>query len=362
MTDNTTDKLRSALRQLPAPEPGTDLLQRVLRTREMGAQVFLPARRPLPWRPAVAAAVAALVVGGLLLWPSGTVVRDTTVVHADPLGELFRGTMLWPSAGGAQEVLGATPAPQYPLISSASLQPARLTGGTWSYSSTTTIDDILTEPSFIDGIRIRMSRATYDGRPAWSLNIARRFRQGPWGDYSDTTFIDAASLRPLYAVGYGYKHRTRIVQTFSSESGSQSIDITGPMRGHLEGVMTLPFPPTAVFTNSWSLSPFRVLLPAIPLARNWRGSMYQTGLFSKSGPGTLVQHAAPVDLRVVGRGSVTVPAGTFDCWRVEMESHIREPERWSIWVTRDRGWVVKVQLRWSDYITNEVLESYEPLP
>jgi hypothetical protein len=132
------------------------------------------------------------------------------------------------------------------------------------------------------------------------------------------------------------------------------------MKASLRGVMALPFPPNAVFTNDWSHLRFRVLLPAFPLTRGWRGSLYQTGLFSKSEPGTLVQRAVPLNLRVVGRQRVSVPAGTFDCWRVEMESHLGDTQRWTMWVSRDQGWTIKVQFRGSDYIVNEVLQSYEP--
>lgn len=70
--------------------------------------------------------------------------------------------------------------------------------------------------------------------------------------------------------------------------------------------------------------------------------------------------AVPLDLRVVGRDRVTVPAGTFDCWRLEIEIHLWGTERGRIWVSRDKGWVIKKQFRGSDYVVNTLLESYEP--
>jgi hypothetical protein len=58
---------------------------------------------------------------------------------------------------------------------------------------------------------------------------------------------------------------------------------------------------------------------------------------------------------------VTVPAGTFDCWRLEVEGYVWESERVQMWVSRDKGWLIKEQRRWSDYVVNRVLVSYAPL-
>lgn len=352
-------ELRAALRQLPAPEPSPDLLQRILRSRAMGRRITFPTRESTaPWRWIAAAAAVTVLIGGTwVVSLSLSKIGESRGTARDQLAEMLRGTMGWPSAGGEETPTGP-PQPKYPLILSDALDPSRLTEGIWTYQSTTTIDDIFTEAS--ERHRVRVSHTRYARRPAWMVNTAKETEYG-WSDYPDTAYVDAASLRPQYAVAYlGNERRTRIVQTFWSDSGSQSIEITGRMKTSLRGVMALPFPPNAVFTNDWSQLRFRVLLPAFPLTRGWRGSLYQTGLFSKSEPGTLVQRAVPLNLRVVGRQRVSVPAGTFDCWRVEMESHLGDTQRWTMWVSRDQGWTIKAQFRGSDYVVNEVLESYEP--
>lgn len=349
-------ELRGALRQLPVPEPSPDLLPRILRSRAMGRRITFPTRESTaPWRWIAAAAVATVLIGGTwVVSLSLSKIGGSRGSGRDRIAELLSGTMLRPSDGDDQETPGGPPQPKYPLILSDDLDPSRLTEGTWTYQATTTIDDILTQPS--GRSRIRMSGATYAGRPAWMVKTSKE----GWSDFSDTVYVDAASLRPQYAVAYGNRWRTRIVQTFSSHSGIGSIEITGPpMEGLLTGKMALPFPPKAVFTNDWSPHRLSVLLPAFPLTSGWRGSLYQTGLFSKSGPGTLVQRAVPLDLRVVGRDRVSVPAGTFDCWRMEMDSHFGETVRWTMWVSRDTGWLIKVQ-HGSDYVVNEVLEAYQP--
>lgn len=352
-------QLKAALQQLPVPEPSPDLLHRILHSRAMGVRVSLPVGGlAVAWRWVGAAAVVAVLIGGSWVVSLSVSRIGESGTAGDPFAELLR-TMRWPSAGRDDETpRGRPPQPKYPLILSDSLDPSRLTEGTWTYQSTTTMDDILTEAS--GRHRVRVSHSRYARRPAWMVNTAKE-TEGGWSDYPDTAYVDAASLRPQYAVAYlGHEWRTRIVQSFWSDSGSQSIEITGRTKTSLRGVMALPFPPNAVFTNDWSQLRFRVLLHAFPLRRGWRGSLYQTGLFSKSGPGTVVQRALPLDLRVVGRQRVSVPGGTFDCWRVEMESHLGETERWTMWVSRDKGWTIKAQFHGSDYVVNEVLLSYEP--
>jgi hypothetical protein len=324
----------------------------------MGRRITVPAREATTsWRWIAAAAAVALLLGGSWAVSLSLLRIGESERARSTLDELLSGMALRPSAGDAPESLTAPPTPKYPLILADSLHPDRLTEGVWTYKSATTYDEVITKPW--GGVRIRMSRTTYKGRPVWMVNVARSGGEGPSIQFPETSFVEASSLRPVYAVAHGPK-RPRFVQTFSSDSASQSIEFRNP-KFNLKGVMSLPFPPTAAFTNDGSLSPFRVLLPAFPLARGWQGSLYQTGLFSKSDSGTLEQHAVPLDLRVVGKDRVTVPAGTFNCWRVEMETHAWETERWTIWVSRDLGWLVKMQHRGSDHVTNEWLESYEPL-
>ena len=70
-----------------------------------------------------------------------------------------------------------------------------------------------------------------------------------------------------------------------------------------------------------------------------------------------------LDLRVIGKDRVTVPAGTFDCWRIEVQTPRWDIERSLIWVSRDKGWLIKQERRGSDpnYVIIDVLESYQPV-
>lgn len=353
MTRHDTE-LTAALRQLPAPDPSQDLLSRILHSRAMGTRVRLPASSSIPWRwIAAAAVVTVLISGSWVVSVSLSKLGVSRGVTRDPLSELLTRRM-WQTDGVDEELARVPPPPKYALILSSALAPSRMTAGVWTYQATTTTDDVLTLPS--GATRFRLARAMYAGRPAWALNTARQLRAGGWTEFTDTTYLDASSLRPQHAVSYGNRRRTRFVQTFSADSAHESIVLTGPTRKSWRGALAFPFPREALFFNDWSTGRLAALLPAIPLSRGWRGTLYQVAFISRAD----MRGFAPLDLRVVGTEQVTVPAGTFECWRLEVETHLWATERLRMWVSRESGWLIKTQTHGSDYVVNEVLESYEP--
>jgi len=354
MSERETDTLQAALRQLPAPEPRAELLKRIIESRAMGARIALPTSESMPWRWAAAAIVTALLLSSWLFRPSNFATNESRVANRDPLDELLRGTMLLPSPGVAQESQKPSPRPKYPLILTDSLELSRMTAGVWTYRSETTTDDVFTDSAHAGGDRIRLTRATFAGRSAWMVNTARRFGGAGWTQYEDTTYLDAASLRPRHAGASGRK--VRFDQTFTDDSVHESITRTGPMASSWSGAIAFPFPRNALFFNHWSPDRLSVLSPALPMSRGWRRSLYQVAFISWG----WARQVAPLDLRVVGTEHVIVPAGTFDCWRVDVDVHLWEAERMTMWVSRDKGWLIKMQSRGSDYVVDRVLESYEP--
>jgi hypothetical protein len=118
----------------------------------------------------------------------------------------------------------------------------------------------------------------------------------------------------------------------------------------------LPFSDDVLFINDWSTTRLAALMPVLPLQRGWRGSIYQVS-FIANGAGRRI---APIDLRVRGTDRVTVPAGAFDCWRVEVEAHLWNTERETFWVSRENGWLIKKEQRGSDYVVTMRLASYDP--
>ena len=349
-------ELKAALRQLlPAPEPGPDLLPRILRSRARGVRVATPpSGLALPWRWLAAAAVVGVLIGGSWMASLSLSRLGGSPEVREPLDEFLRGAWMLPTKHEAPSLLHAPRLPKYGLITTADFDAGRLKEGVWTYAEEVTTDDVLTKQS--GAIGIRLIRGFYLGSPTWMVSSARQLRGGPWGDYADTTHLDPTSLRPERSVAHGNKYRTRFLQTFSADSGYEAIDRTGPMATSWHGSVALPFSDDALFINDWSTMRLAVLAAALPLARGWRGSMYQVSFIANGAGGSI----EPIDLRVRGTDRVTVPAGSFDCWRLEVETHLWRTERETLWVSRDNGWLIKKEARGSDYIVTTSLATYEP--
>jgi hypothetical protein len=355
---NRDDMLRASLRQLPVPDVSPDLLHRIVRSRVMGVRTSLHGRRwSVPWgRIAAAAFILAFLTGSWKL--SLTFSRmGQSRLNRDRVKEFLRTTIPWASSGDEGRALSdKPPAPKYPLISVDSLDLSRLTEGTWTYRSSVTTDEVLTAPA--GHSRIHLARVTFQSRAMWILMMAHSRDSASWGPYGDTTYLDPESLRPQRSIYYYNKNRTVVVQSFSADSATESLDFSGPIRQSYRESIALPFSRETFFVNGWPLDRVGALLPAFPLKRGWQGSLYQVALVSRIG----VRGVSPMDLWVVGRERVTVPAGTFDCWRLQVVTYFgQEDQRQTVWVSRDKGWVIKVQAdNSSDVMSTRELESYEP--
>jgi hypothetical protein len=325
------DRLRIALRQLPVPEPDPDLLPRILRDRVLGKRLVIPMGERPPSRRwfvgAAAAAVVVLVLGGS--WAVWITLSKTSESHPASSTDAFR--------------------PAYPLVLSESLDTSRLRAGVWTYRSETTTDDILTEPSGVD--RIRMGRGTLAGQHVWWVSTGGR----------DTTYLDPSSLRPVRVVTHqpraGKKLRTRFEQRFTADSGYERWELTGPVKDSSRGAIALPFPRNALFSGNWWPSNLDVVFPALPLRRDWRGSLYHVAFIARLG----LRGVRPINLRVVGTDRVTVPAGTFECWLVEVDDFAWDLRQPRMWISRDKGWLIKEEQGASDFVQTRFLESYKHL-
>lgn len=346
-------ELSAALRRLPAPEPSADLLARILRSRAMGVRIAGQPNLPVvPWRWLAAAAVVSVLIGGSWFASIALSRLGSSAQVREPVDEFLRRTgMIFT---GREARLDGPPPPKYQLITIGQLDVTRLKDGVWTYAVETTTDEVLTEQS--GDIRIRLVETNYLGSPVWMVSSARQLRGGPWGDYADTTHLDPTSLRPERSVAHGNRYRTRLRQTFSADSGHEAIDRAGPMANTWRGSVPLPFEPDVLFINDWSTMRLAVLMAALPLARGWGGTLYQVSFIAR-GAGVI---AAPIDLRVRGTERVSVPAGEFDCWRMEVETHLWSTERETFWVSRDHGWLIKKEARGSDYVVTTRLAGYEP--
>lgn len=346
-------ELSTALRRLPAPEPSSDLWPRILHSRAMGVRIADQSSGgglAIPWRWLAAAAVVSVLIGGSWYVSLSLSRLGSTPQIRQPLDDLLRG--VWRPEREASES-HKTPLPKYPLITSDALDVTRLSEGIWMYTVETTTDEILTKRT--GDVGIRLARTSYGGRPAWMVNTGRQLAQ-QWDRWADTTYLDPSSLRPQQVVGYGNRGRTRFFQTFPGDSGFESIEMTGPIQRSWRGAVLLPFPHNALFVSDWSIARLVPVLPAIPFSRRWSGTLYQVSFISQAG----VKGIAPVDLKVVGTARVTVPAGVYDCWRVEIGSRFGDAERAILWISRDKGWLIQKQTRGGDFAVTTRLQSYEP--
>lgn len=356
--DQSLDGLRAQLRALPAPALPTGLRDRILSSRARAVRVHVPTdswhtkSRRLPLSLAAAAILVLAVAVAHLL--DRDAAPDEPLV-GDAYAELLRGTLLWPERGAAQERRGAPPRPSYALVGASTLDTTRLAPGAWIYEARTTTDGVLTQSG--GRIVLTLAPATHEGRPVWMASSVREGRLG-WGGFPDTAYIDRARLRPLRHVAYDHKGHRIVEQVFTADSGREAIDLRTPRPRTFRKQVALPFPPDALFTTSWFAYDLGILTQALPLVRGWRGSLYQVWWFSLPQGEAFV----PVDLRVRGRERLTVPAGTFDCWKldVRLSNPFGELDRLGMWVSRDRGWLIQTEHRGSDFVVANVLVSYAP--
>jgi len=304
---------------------------------------------------AAAAFVMAFIAGSWKLSLTFSRMGESRL-NRDRVREFLRSTIPWASTNEARALSDKPPEPKFPLVRVDSLDLSRLVEGTWTYRSTRTTDDVLTAPNGYS--RIHLAHATFGGRAAWLLMMTNSRDSASWGPYGDTTYLDAESLRPQRSIYYYNKNRTVVVQSFSADSATESLDFSGPIRQSHREAIALPFSRETFFVNGWPLDRVGALLPAFPLKPGWRGSLYQVALVSRIG----VRGVSPMDLRVVARDRVTVPAGTFDCWRLEVVTYFgQDIQQQIVWVSRDKGWVVKVQaVVTTDVVVTRELQSYEP--
>jgi hypothetical protein len=159
----------------------------------------------------------------------------------------------------------------------------------------------------------------------------------------DTVLVDQSTLRPLRYERH--MRRADLVQQYSRDSIAETLYLAPPPKERertLRGATVTPDSGIGPMLVSWSPHSLDVLVQALPLSRAWRGSVYSANWVTMA---TRFPMFTALDLRVTGSEHITVPAGTFDCWRVE----VREGDDKSmLWVSKDRGWLVMKRRTSSD--------------
>jgi hypothetical protein len=324
-------RLRDAVLGRPVPEPGQTQMQAILSRREAGERVVLPIdARPVKW-PAIrwivvaAAAAAASIVAVNQMGSLGSREGSTTQTVASLLGpdQLF-----------AQ----ATDHPTFPVIHTTRPLPAR----SWRYAWR--MVDSLNFDSTSTWLAERRAEA-YQSRPAY------RFDYSTWGALndrvlSDTVWLDSDGFRPIVRQAMTSTGH-RITQEFKETSVVTGFTSpTGWTEWHSEEYNTSffhmagdpkrrPAPRLAGLASQVGTWRLQILtgLEAATMSPNWHGSLEII-----SAPGGFWATRFWLNFQVRGEERVTVPAGTFDTWKVQ----VGEENPFLVWVSKSENRIVQV--------------------
>lgn len=168
-----------------------------------------------------------------------------------------------------------------------------------------------------------VAMAMYDGKPIWRV---LEQASGPMGSIDDTTDLDAKTLLPVRraaAQGGG-----TLLLTFTSGS------VKGKIGG---GGMEMPVDiktDNAVLTDG---AGSELAVSTLPLAEGYKASLSAVDIMKGS--------TKEMSLHVSGLETITVQAGTFPTYRVELTSTDGSGTSLTIWYSRDDRRTIKVETK-----------------
>ena len=327
--DAFAEAIRPELNALRAPRASSALRDRIIADRAAGVRVILPtgsgARRTMP-RYLVA---AALVIAALLAFPF---YRDSRDVALDDQPATL--LSYFGSVARAQE-----PAPSVPALPPAfPVHAERVHAGTLEYSRVWN-DSSGRVVKRANGV-LSVSADSVSGTPAWRVvENATRDSSAIESITAETLFVARNDLRLLaravhmrpYRRWNGINIQQRIIG--DSVSGRMTLDdVKG--RRLIERRLSRAYAPylADVFAP--------VYLSALPLNRRWQGSVTLLGWAVVPNDVRL-----PVELRVTGEETISVPAGRFDCWKLDVSY---SGGRFDYWVRKSDGIGVRADERLPD--------------
>ncbi|HEX7707263.1 MAG TPA: S9 family peptidase [Thermoanaerobaculia bacterium] len=150
-----------------------------------------------------------------------------------------------------------------------------------------------------------------DGGDHW---IAHETAKGPMGEVSDLTLLSKSTLTPLSRTVKQGPVTIELQYTDSLISGQMSMSGQDrPIKVDLEG---------AVFAEG---AGSQAVIAALPLAEGYNTSYRNFDVQT--------QKVKLMELQVVGSESITVPAGTFDTWKVETKP-AGDPGGMTLWIDK----------------------------
>jgi hypothetical protein len=319
----TDDELEARMQQAISAgplEPSGEAWQRVAARPSKKRSVIRPL---LVGGAALAAGIAALLV----------LLRQNPRVESLPPRVAIPSEKVEPSFFSPDPLMAQSNAPMFPVVPADDPIGLRLRAGTWAYRSQLGDDSI-------GSYRYTTERTTLNGVPAWLLIDGKaeptQTRRG-----TDSLWTTADSMRPLMRVSLMSSGRREI--TFREEDvliGTtrngyttwQTVALRDTSRKQLGAIIR--WPEIATMLQTAHLTPV------------WKGSIPMSG----SGEFGMIN---PVwfNFKVDGSDTVSVPAGTFDAWRIgldmksSLDSLIKgERPGITLWVSKEKQWLVQQRI------------------
>jgi hypothetical protein len=320
------DAIRPELRAMTTPEPSPELLERILASRTAQVRVILPdpttSRSRVSRRAIVIAAIAAAVL--LVVVPS---IRRPPAIGDDVIAssvffarEAYASPLNGAERTGLSPVALARPQAIHPLALEFSRRVRDATG------------QLVTESA--DSLTVAL--ADVNGTPAWQITSRVREVVGTQRRVeTETLYVARADLRMLeravHVSPYSRFERINIQQRFHGDSVTGRMTTDGPSIGAGRAIARVLGPERAPYLTD-AFAP--IALMSAPISSTWSGSAALLGW-------AVVPRDVfvPIELRVEGEERLTVPAGTFDCWRISIRIGGGEI---SYWVRRSDGLGVRV--------------------
>lgn len=331
------EAIQPELKDWRAPQPGAELLDRILTSRARGVRVVLPdvsAAAPRSWvrlvLPAAIAAMLLLLAIPFLRSPRSVVGDERAATEWIPMSVAFAQT--------------APPgAPVLEFVNVTRMRPVRLEyARSWRDSTHTEVahtTSVVTLERTVSGgkaawLLVSRSSGVKDGRPLLAL---------------DSVMVARADLRLLrhtaLVAPYSRYDDIRITQAFRGDSVAGEMIATRGGTRAAQRPIARTLPPKSTQYIAGAFGP--VLFGALALNESWRGSASVVGWAVRDDDVSM-----SIDLRVIGEDSVTVPAGRFDCWQVE----IRYPRgKLLVWVRKADGVSVRSLEEESSGLTRETV-------
>lgn len=332
-TEEFEHRLRNAVRSRPAPEPGETQMQAILSRREAGERVLLP----VDSQHSVRAAVIRWVVVGTLAAAASLALA--TGLSSPRRAEPSESKATQSGFFGVEMLYAqATDHPTFPVIRAKRELPAR----SWRYGWMDEGSPVVDSSGTWRGERVAES---FQSIPTY------RYAYSTWGSLSDrvlsdTVWLDQERFLPIVrraGTGAGeqifqeFKENTVLTGRTTSTGYTQwtSEDYNTSYFKMAGDPKLRPAPRLgglAIQVGTWRLQ-LLTGLEAAELGPNWRGSLEII-----SAPGGFWASRFWLNFQVVGEERVTIPAGEFDTWKVQVGEDIP----FLLWVSKDGNKIVQV--------------------